>query len=201
MLVAALVTSLALQAREVALGNPLGSSLVSLDASAFVVFVTAAAAVNALRSRVAGVLLVREPGWARLLWLGVLTATMGAVLSVADPRAGTLPLVCHVSVLLWMPLAVCAAGGEAVGLTTVFGLFIAHMVSPRIGPAPWWSPILRQTGSGLDLVAAGLCLAVTCWIYVASPRRPFNSPAGPARLPARSRQLTRFLVRAHRRAN
>jgi hypothetical protein len=161
------VATLLLQTREVVLGNPLGSALVSLDASAFVVFVTAASAVNALRSHVARVLMVSSRWWARLLWLGVLTAITGTVLVAAEPRTGTLPLACHLSVVLWLPLAVCAAGGEAAGLTTVFGLFVAHMVSPRLGPAPWWSPLLHQGGSDPSFIATGLLLGAMVWLYVA----------------------------------
>ena len=168
LLVGAVVATLVLHAHEVVLGNPLGSSLVSLDASAFVVFVTAASAVNALRSRVARVLLIRSAWWARLLWLGALTATTAMVLLAADPRTSALPLVCHLSVVLWMPLALCAAAGEAAGLTLVFGLFVAHLLSPRLGTAPWWSPMLHQGGSGPDLAAAGLVLGAVCWLYVAS---------------------------------
>ena len=167
MLVVALVVSLAAQAREVITGNPLGSSLVSLDASAFAVFVTAAAAVNALRSRVASILLVRSAWWVRLLWLGILTTVTGTVLFAADPLPGALPLACHLSVLLWMPLALCTLAGEAVALSSVFGLFIAHLLSPRLGAAPWWSPLLHRSGSAPDLVVAGLLLAAACWLYVA----------------------------------
>lgn len=162
------VVALGLSAREVVLGNPLGSSLVSLDASAFVVFVTAAGAVTALRSRVARVLLVRTAWWARSLWLGSLTAIMALVMVAADPRPGGLWLMGQLAVLLWLPLALCAIAGEAVALTTVFGLFVAHMVTPRLGPTPWWSPLLHRGDHGPELVAAGLLLAAACWAYAAN---------------------------------
>jgi hypothetical protein len=175
MLLAGPVAALGLQAREVALGNPLGSSLVSLDASALVVFVTAASAVVALPSRVARVLLVRSAWWARALWLAALTGVMVTVLVTADPRAGAPALVGHLAVLLWLPLALCATAGEALALTTVFGLFVAHLVSPRLGPAPWWSPLLHRGEGGPDLIAGGLLLAVTCWLYVANAGGRLNS--------------------------
>lgn len=160
------VSAVGLQSREIVLGNPLGSSLVSLDASAFVAFLTAAAAVTALRSRVARVLMVRSAWWGRLLWLATLTAVMALVLVAADPRSGALVLAGQLSALLWLPLTLCAAAGEAVALTTVFGLFVAHLVTPRLGTAPWWSPLLHRGDGGPDLVAAGLFLAATCWAYV-----------------------------------
>jgi hypothetical protein len=167
-LVGGAVLALGLQAHEVILGNPLGSSLVSLDASAFVVFVTAAGAVTALRSRVARALLVRTAWWARSLWLASLTAILALVLAAADPRTEGPGLVGQLALLLWLPLALCAIVGEAVALTTVFGLFVAHMVTPRLGPAPWWSPLLHRGDSGPDLVVAGLLLAATGWAYVAN---------------------------------
>ena len=175
MLLVALVAAFGLPVREVVLGNPLGSSLVSLDASAFLVFFTAAAAVNALRSRVARVLLVRSAWWARLLWLGALSVTTALVLVAADPRSGAVALVGHLSVLLWMPLALCAAAGEAVALTAVFALFVAHMVSPRLEPAPWWSPLLHGGERAPDLLVAGLLLSATCWLYVRNAGERLNS--------------------------
>lgn len=162
------VVALGLQARAFVLGNPLGSSLVSLDASALVVFVTAAGAATALRSRVAQVLLVRTAWWARSLWLGSLTAIMVLVLAAADPRPEGLRLAGQLAILLWLPLALCAIAGEAAALTTVFGLFVAHLLTPRLGPAPWWSPLLHRGDSAPDLVAAGLLFAAVCWTYVAN---------------------------------
>lgn len=162
------VVALGLQARELVLGNPLGSSLVSLDASAVVVFVTAAGAVTALRSRVAQVLLVRTAWWARSLWLGILTAILALVLVAADPRPEGLWLAGQLALLLWLPVALCAIAGEAVALTTVFGLFVAHLVTPRLGQSPWWSPLLHRGDNGPALVVAGLLLTAACWTYVAN---------------------------------
>ena len=170
-LTSALLAALGLHTTDLVLGNPFGSSLVSLDASAFVVFVAVGAAVVALRSRVARVLLVCSPWQARLAWLGTLTTTTGAVVALSASTPGSLLLLgCCMAVVLCVPLALCAALGEGAGLTVVFLLFAAHLMSPRYGPAPWWSP-LRSLGVGPPRLAVAIAVtAALVWLYVGNGR-------------------------------
>ena len=166
-LAGALLAALGLRVKDIVLGNPLGESLVSLDASAFAVFVTVGAAVVALPSRVAMVLLVRSPWRVRLAWLATLTSTAGLVVALSAPMPSSVLLLgCRVAIVVCFPLSLCAAMGEGAGLIATFVLFAAHLMSPRDGPAPWWSPLRNLEVGPPRLVVAITAASALVWLYV-----------------------------------